>query len=334
MSRLVLAAILPAALAAGVMAWLFLGLGALAQALLSAALIPDADLLLHMTVAALGTSLSLAIPVGTLVGVGGGIRRLREEGAVLAAATLGAGRGHIVIPVSFVVILAAFAWAASLHFGEPGSRALMRDSRIAAAVRVRPTEGATLEVGPWYVAIEDGILRFAGQGVVGSANEWSVAPARTGVVATLADVSARALDGSGGGTASRLVVPLPLAGTRGKISFAERTTPDVLGVIDVNARLGRGAYERWMLWKRTLLPMVLVALGLAIAGMSLRGRPVGITVSMQAFAIWGAVRVADQSITVLGAPWAAAGVLAVSFGFVADGWLAWPASLKGRRGRR
>lgn len=325
MTRLVLAAILPAALASGAMAWLFLGLGGLAQALVTAAVIPDADLLAKMTLAAMGSALSLAIPVGALLGTGVGIRRLLQEGAMLAVGTLGAGPRRIVIPVSFIVMMGAFGWGGMLHFGEPMARASMRETRIDAAVRVQPSAGRTLVVGPWFVAVDDGVLQFVGQGVSGTARGWALAPARTGVVATLTGVSARALDGTGAGTADELVVPLPLAGTRGKVDVAERTTPDLLDAITINERLGRAAYERWMLWKRTLLPLVLVPLGVGAAGLVLRGRGVGGIVTAQAFAIWAAVRVTDQSIGVLGSPVASGVVLAVGGAFLAAGWAVWPA---------
>lgn len=310
-------AVLPPAATAGALVGLLAGLGGFAQAVLASAVVPDADLLARMGGAAIAAALGLAVPLGVLLGVAGGLARLREEGAWLGLRAAGLGGGALVGPVAAVLGVGVAAWLGVAHFVEPHARAALRDARVAAAVRVSPVEGRTLDVGDWSVSVDGGRLRFAGGEHVGSAARWSISPAQAGVLVRLEDGELRDVVTGAFGTFATLDAPLAL-GRAGKVHVSERATPDLLGQLATSAALGRDAYERWILWKRTLLPLALWPLGLAALPLVLgRRAPVAAVVGAQALTLWGAVRLADQAIGALGPPGAA-----VVTGLVA---LAWPA---------
>jgi lipopolysaccharide export LptBFGC system permease protein LptF len=293
------------------------GLGGFAQALLQAAVVPDPDLLVRMGVAALGAGAGIAVPVGVLAGVATGARRMREEGAVLALSAAGAGPAAILPAVVVVAAIGAGAWAGVGHFGEPAARAGLREARVAAAARVRPLEGRTLRVGPWAVAVDGGVLHFAGDEWIGTATSWALSPAQAGVVAVLGGVEARSADARV--RMATLEVPLPVS-HGGKVSPAERTTPDLARQIAVSAELGRDRYERWILWKRTLLPACLLPLAAAAAALGLGRLPIVAAVGAIAGTWWGVVRVCDQSIGALGPAGAAAVVLGMALAWAGAAW--------------
>ncbi len=322
--RTAVGAVLERGAVAGALVWIVVAIGGLGQAVLTSAVVPDLDLLGRMALGAGGAAAGLAVPLGALAGVAAGARRLSEEGAWLGLRSLGVGGRALAGPVAVVLVAATAAWLGVTHWAEPAARALVRDARVAAAVRVSPAEGRTVHIGSWAAAVDDGVLHFAGGDWIGRAQAWAIRPALTGVVVELRDGELRSADG---GTRARFVsldMPVALAGTAGKVHASERTTPDLRRQVALSATLGRDAYERWILWKRTLLPLCLVPLGLAALPLGLGRRwPVPGIVAAQALTLWGVVRVADQSVQAQGPTVAAFTTFAVAAAWLVGVWWGW-----------
>lgn len=321
----------PGLAVAGV-AWLLGGLGTFAQAVLTLAVVPDLDLLVRLGGAALLAASGLALPAGALAGLAVGARRLAEGGAWVGLASLGVGGRHLVPGAVAWALLWGAAWAASGHLGEPLARAALRDGRAAAAARVAPAEGRTVALGPWAVAVDDGRLHFAGGDWVGTAERWRLEPALGAAVARLEGVEARSLGGERA-RAARVVVPIPVDGAPGRPHVSELPTPALRDRIAVSAALGRDAYERWILHKRSLLPVLVLPLVLASLAGGLGGvRPAAPRPGLpgwlagQALTVWGGMRVCDQAIDDLG-PWGATAALSLAVA-------AWPAWAWARWGER
>lgn len=297
------------------------GLGGFAQALLTASVVPDGDLLLRMGAAAVGASAGLALPIGALAGIAGGLRRLADDGAWLGLRCAGLGGRALVAPVGVLLAAAAGVWLGVTHVGEPAARAAMREARVTAAVRVRPEEGRALRVGGWTVAVEDGVLHFAGGDIVGLAHAWALSPAETGVIVHLDDGTLRTPTSTV--QFGAIDAPLSLGDDR-KVHPSERSSPDLARQVAVSAALGRDAYERWILWKRTLLPFCLVPIGLAAVPLALgRRSAVAVIVGAQVFSLWGLVRLADQGIGALGPVGAAAIVGGAALVWPVATWSRW-----------
>lgn len=317
-----MAASVPPALSVAGLVWVVLTIGGLGQALLQSAVVPDLDLLGRMALGAGGVAAGLAVPLGALGGVVGGARRLAEERAWLGLRTLGFSGRHLVPASALLLGVGAGIWLGISHFGEPNARAALRDARVEAAVRVVPVEGRTVTLGSWAASVDGEKLRFAGGDWLGEAETWSIRPAVAGVVVRLEGTDLQSVDGATRARIETLEMPIPLA-AGGKVQAAERTTPDLQRQIAVSAALGRDAYERWILWKRSLLPLCVLPLGLGglRLGLGSRVSVLGI-VGGQVLTLWGAVRVADQAISSLGPVVAAAlvGSVAVLWGV---GWAWW-----------
>ncbi len=321
--RGVVRAVVGTGAASGALVWILMALGGLAQAILTSAVVPDLDLLATLALGAGGAAAGLALPIGALAGVTAGARRLSEEGAWLGLRTLGFGGSALARPIVLLLVAVVAMWLGVTHWGEPAARTLVREARVAAAVRVVPVEGRTIRIGDWAAAVDGGVLHFAGGEWVGRAETWAVRPALTGVVVELGDGELRSADGATRARFTTLAMPVPLAGTAGKVHPSERTTPDLRRQIAISASLGRDAYERWILWKRTLLPLCLLPLGLAALPLGLSRRwPVSGIVAAQVLTLWGVVRVVDQSVQSHGPAVAALTTFAAALAWLAP-WLRW-----------
>jgi hypothetical protein len=171
------------------------------------------------------------------------------------------------------------------------------------------------------VAVDDAeALHFAGGGpvpVIGSARSWELVQARGGVLARLRDGALR--DGRGAhGTFAVLDVPVPIGGAV-RVHVSERSTMALLEV-------ARTPYERWILWKRTVLPLTTVPLALVLVPLVLAGRvPSGLLAALLAVGWWGAVRVLDGWVVRASAePGAAAAALFAGLALlVGASWARW-----------
>ncbi|MDP2314925.1 MAG: hypothetical protein Q8P41_18645 [Pseudomonadota bacterium] len=321
---MVLRPVVGRACAVGALVWIVVAMGGLGQALLTSAVVPDLDLLARMAGGAAGLGASLALPLGALGGVAAGLRRLAEERAWLGLRALGVGGLATAGPVAVFLAGVAGAWLVVTHAVEPASRTGLREARIAAAVRVVPVEGRVVRLGGWSATVDGGVLHFAGDEWLGRARGWAIEPASTGVVVRLEDGELRSADGGTRARFETLAMPVALAGTAGKVHASERTTPDLRRQLAVSAALGRDAYERWILWKRTLLPLCLVPLGLAAVPLALHGRrPLVGIVGAQVVTLWGVVRLCDQAIDAVGLPGAAAITVLAALAWVGLAWRGW-----------
>jgi len=281
----------------GGLATILLGLGALGQALLALSVAPTPGLLLRLAAGAFGSVSSVALGVGVLGGVARGVVRLREERALLALAAAGLRPGRLGLLAGAVCLPGVLLHLAVGHFGEPLARAQLRDARVAVASALDPRTDRPVRIGPWWVAEQAGGGLWFTDGVrAGRADRWRLVPHQGGVAADLGGVVLAAAEGVAV-RADRLELPIPLAARR--VHIFERTTPDLRAQIAVSAALGRDTYERWTLWKRTLLSAVLVPLSIAAAGFA-RRRGEGVVVGGLVLGTWVVVRLLDAQVAAIG----------------------------------
>lgn len=294
-----------------------LTLAGLGQVLLLSSVSPPPWLLLRLMLGVAGSIAPLALAVGALAGMASGVARLREEHALLALAAAGLPPRQIALLASVLLLPVALVHAGLGHFAEPWARSWVRDTRAAAAASITPRADRPVRVGGWWAAVEGSNLVFTDGVATGRASSWAIRARQGGVFVELDDTELRLASGETV-RADHLAVPIPIA-NRGKVHVTERTTPDLIRQLDVSAVLGRDTLERWLLWKRTLLPALLVPLGVAAAGFARRRSP-GPVVGALLLGGWVAVRLCDAGIEQLSAPFAALGLL-LSAG-VLGGW-AW-----------
>lgn len=308
---------LPMALTAA-LALLLLGLGALGQACLALSVAPSPALLARMAIGVFGSVAPVAVGVGVLGGLARGVARLQEERALVALAAAGLRPSRIAVLAAALTLPGVGLHLALAHFGEPWARALVRDSRVAAASAITPTEARPVRLGTWWVARDGAALVYTDGTRTGRADTWALTPTRGGVLAELGGVTAEL--GGARLQAAALALPIPVD-ARGKVHIFERDTPDLLRQIAASARLGRERYERWTLWKRTLLPALLLPLGVAAAGFA-RRRAEGPVVGALVVGTWVAVRLLDTHLDAVGLVPAAALLVGASGAAALAGWVA------------
>lgn len=292
-----------------------LALAGLVQSMVALGVRPSPALFARLFAGAALASLAVALPAAALGGLAAGLRQLRDDGAWRGLATLGVPGRALLLPLAGWLVLLGLAYGAVAHAGEPWGRRIVRDARAEAASRVVPREGRTVRVGAWSVAVDGDRLRLAGEGWFGSAGGWTLTPARGAVVAELTDLVVEGPDGARV-RAERAVVPVPL-GLSGRLGVGERDSAELW------AR-ARDPYERWVLWKRSLLPAALVPLGLALVPAALAGRWPPLALTAAALVPWWvAVRLLDGQVTALGVGVAAGVVLAGAVGAAVAAWARW-----------
>ncbi len=287
----------PAAFRTALLAVGLLTLAGLGQALLATSAAPSLPLLLRLCAASAGAIAPLALGVGALAGAAFAAARLADEGALLALASLGLPLRHLAPLFALFVLPAAFAQAGLHHWGEPLARSALREARSEALASVSPRSGEAVRVGSWWVAGAGTGLAFTDRASTGLATSAVLEARSGGVLARLGDVDLRLPDGATV-HADRIEVPLPLA-AGGRVHPGERTTPELRRQIAVSAALGREGYERWLLWKRTLLPVALVPLAVAAGGLARSRRP-GAVVGALLIGSWGLIRLLDAQAAALG----------------------------------
>lgn len=284
---------------------LLLTLAGVGQAVVGASMVPTATLLARLLLAAAGAAVPLALALAGMAGLAGALARLREEGAWLALATLGYREFWWAGLAALWALPFALAWLLCAHTVEPQARAWLRDVRSEAAASITPNETATTRVGHWAFATEAGRLHFTNGETLGYAGGWRFSPRLGGVLVELDDLQTT----SDGWTVSATHATLPLALSAGpKVHISERTTPDFLRQLARSSALGRGDYERWVLWKRSLLPLALVPLCVACAGFVRRFSPT-VVVGALLFGTWAGVRLLDAVVLGLGVGGTAGGFL-------------------------
>ena len=280
----------PAAGRTGLLALGLLTLAGLGQALLASSAAPSASLLLRLAAASAGAVAPLAVGVGALAGAATASARLADEGALLGLGSLGVPPGRLAPLFALFVLPAALAQAALHHGGEPLARAALRDARAEALAALEPRADEAVRLGAWWVASAGAGLAFTDGERTGTATSARLQAREGGVLASLGGVDVSLPDGTRL-HADTLELPVPVSG-RGRVHAAERSTPDLRRQLAVSAALGRDGYERWLLWKRSLLPAGLVPLAVAGAGLARRFRA-GPVVGGLLLGSWALVRVLD-----------------------------------------
>ncbi len=313
---LVRATVTPALLISG-MAVLLLGLGSLAQALLVLSVAPGPALLLPLVAGVFGSVLPVALGVGVVGGVASGIARLRDERALTALAAIGLARWRLAVLCGLVAVPGAVVQAGLTHFGEPWARALVRDTRIDVATLIRPDGRRPVRVGSWWLAEDGSALSFTDGRVAGVADGWALSRREGGVLAELSGVDLALADGT---SLRAEAVSLPLALQRsGRVHIFERSTPDLVRQLRVSAGLARDRYERWTLWKRSILPLILPALAAAAAGGARRWGE-GPVVGALVLGTWVVIRLIDAQLPLIGL---SGGTAIVLFGALGSAFWAW-----------
>ena len=315
--RLFVRAALTPAFSTGVLAWSLVSLAGVGQAVVGASLVPSVGVLARLCLAALGVGATLALGLAALAGASGAMTRLRDEGAILALASLGLpGRAFMRVAAAWSVPF-ALCWLAATHVVEPRARAAFRDVRVEAAASVLPLPMRTVHVGAWFFAIDGGRLRFTDGLAVGHAGGWQFTANAGGVLVDLSDVHVQSEQLMV--FAERASLPLPISG-RGKVHASERTTPELLDQLVRSTTLGRDGYERWLLWKRSLVPLAVVPLAVAAAGLA-RSWPPAVVVGALLLGTWLLIRVLDAGVASLGVGSASAlFVVACGVAAVAGWW--------------
>lgn len=302
---------------AALWAWLLLTAGSLAQ-VLTVIRIPTAHCALLVVAGAVGSTAPLMIEVAMIAGPAAALAELRLDGSWLGLRSLGARGRDLGIPVLLWSGGLCLAALVSAHAVEPGARGWLRDARVEAAVGLRLDAGGSAAIGPWALSGQpDGGLRFAadadGQQIVGSADTVEVEAARGAVTVRLGAGEAHTAGPGWQVRFASLTTALALSGGP-RVETVERSTPDLL-------RRALNPYERWILWKRTLLPVML--LPLALLGLPLGARlPAGVGVGALALGFWTLLRLSD-TLARTGPGLATAALLVPCLLGLGIGWIKW-----------
>ncbi len=315
--RLVLRAVWGPAWTTAALATALLTLAGLGQVLLASSIAPPPALLLRLLLGVAGSIAPLALAVGALAGAAAGVARLREENALIALSATGLAPRKIAYVAVFLLLPIAFTHAVLGHFAEPLARSWVRDTRAAAAAAIAPRADRPVRLGTWWAAVEGSELVFTDGVATGRAAGWQLSARQGGVFVELEDAELQLSTGESV-RAARMAVPIPIA-NRGKVHVSERATPDLIRQLDISSGLGRDALERWLLWKRSLLPALLLPLGVAAAGFARRRAP-GPIVGSLLVGSWVAVRLCDARIADLGAPLATFGCFVLACGLAGWAW--------------
>ena len=275
---------------AALWAWLVLVAGGLAQ-VLAVLSIPSWACALRIVIGVAGACASLGFGVATVAGPLAGLAALRGDGSWLGVRSFGA-RGRDLAPsVLAWILLLGCANAGAAHVLEPLARGVLRDARVDAAASIELRESVATSMGPWAVSAgPEGGLRFAGEdggdGIIVGEARLEALSGHAGVLhVALGPGEARRV-GENGWTLrfASLTAPVTLGGGA-RVETAERPTQELLG-------RELGPYERWILWKRTLLPVSLGLLGFAALPLGARW-PAAPVLGVLAAAFWGLLRVSD-----------------------------------------
>ena len=277
--------LLGAAAATGV-----LGVAGFAQAALVGGVALDLETTAAAAAASVVVALGLGVPVGALGGLSAGLRALDVDGAWRGLRAAGVSGRAMLVAVAPVMCAAVLTWGLVSHFVEPFGRARLRDARTAAASRVRLVEGRTARLGPLALAQEAGAVRFAGDTWVGVSERIGVEARTNGVLIDFTGGSARHTERDVSIRFESLRVPVPLGPSRGP-DPAERPTTAWA------RRAPTDDYTRWILLKRSLMPIVLAPVAAGLVPLALGTRlPVAALVGAPLVLVWAAVRLLDQEV--------------------------------------
>ncbi len=301
---------------AGLWALLLLTAGSLAQ-VLTVIHVPSAHCALLLLAGALGHAATLAAEVALVAGPTAALAELRTDGSWLGLRSVGTRGRDLLAPVA--------AWAAALglvaflggHVLDPAARRALRDARVEAAVALRFAPGETTTLGRWAISGDGEHTWFAtadgGTEVTGQATGLHLEPAQGAARITLGPGEAHTVGPGWSVRFGSLETALPVSGGA-RIEAGERPTATLLA-----SKLD--TYERWILWKRSLVPLALVPV--AALGVPLGARMrAGFGVGLLGLLCWTALRLSDtaaHTATLLGALL----LFAPALGSLALAWATW-----------
>jgi hypothetical protein len=314
---------------AGLWVWGILAAAALAQ-VLALLTIPSWRCAGLIAVGVLGSALTVALLVAMVAGPIAAVASLRESGAWLGLRSVGVrGRALFGSAALWACVIGGAALLSG-HVLEPLARAQLRAARVEAAVGLRLYEDRATVVGPWALTNDGGVVRFAGalgeDMAVGSADSVQLDPARSGLAVTLGPGEAHAASGAWALTYDGLTTTVNMGGPAsaggdagGRVDIAERSSFDLWERV----RAGRlNPYERWIWWKRTAIPCILLivaALGLPLGA---RVGP-GIGAGALGTVFWALLRGSDAVAQSAGPGWALATLGVPTALAAAIGWATW-----------
>jgi lipopolysaccharide export LptBFGC system permease protein LptF len=158
---------------------------------------------------------------------------------------------------------------------------------------------------------------------VGAAESVQLGAARSGLAVTLGPGEAHATSGAWALTYAGLTTTLPVGGPDGeagsRLAFAERSSVDLWERV----RAGRlNPYERWIWWKRTAVPCIMLfvaALGLPLGARVGPGVGAGVLGAL----FWALLRASDAVAQSQGAGWALATLGVPTALAAALAWATW-----------
>lgn len=278
-----------------------------------------------VAVGVLGSALTLSLLVAMVAGPVAALASLRENGAWLGLRSVGVrGRGLLGSVAIWACALGALALLSG-HVLEPLARAQLRAARVEAAVGLRLYEQRATVVGPWALTQDAGLVRFAGaldgEMAVGAAQSVQLDAAQSGVAVRLGAGEAHANSGAWSLTYSGLTTTLAVGGPSGsgRVDIAERSSFALWERVSAG-RLN--PYERWIWWKRTAIPCILLlvaALGLPVGARVGPGLGAGVLGTL----FWALLRLSDAVAQSWGSGWALATLFVPTVVAVALGWATW-----------
>ncbi|MSP54286.1 MAG: hypothetical protein EXR69_01565 [Myxococcales bacterium] len=313
---------------AALWAWALLAAGSLAQ-WLTFIEVPGWRCAGLLVAAVIASSSTLALEVAVVAGPAAALAELRLDGSWLGLRSTGARGRDLLAPVTCWAFGLGIAALLSGHLLVPAGRVWLREAQIEAAAGLRLEDGRATVIGPWALASgpDDGQwpagLRFAGGAgpdmVVGQAATVQLTRVRGAVRLDLGpgEVHQDPAPGAAPEWSVRFTsLETSLAiGDGARVQVGERSTPDLLSrPLD--------AYETWILWKRSLVPMaaaLLAGVGLPLGGQVRAGAGVGVLGVL----FWALLRLADAAAQA-GSPLDAAVVLLAPCGVAtAAAWATW-----------
>ncbi len=299
-------------------------LGLFAQALLLTAVVPDPALVAQLYVGSSGMILGIALTVGTLVGTVTGLRRMQEEGAWLGLQSLGISGFQLVFPLLVPLGVMTLLQLGAAHGIEPAARRVLREARVEAASQIRPVEGRPLRMGPWSVVLQGGMLYFAGESLHGHAAAWRLEPEREGLRVVLGEGELTDWEGTMGAHFSSLATSIVLPRSNGP-QAAEKSSGRLMEDLKKKADPRRHQAERWLLWKRTLLPVGSLLLSLGAVPMALGRQPITLVIGGLLLPFWVTVRFLDTMVSRGGVELSSGCLMVGCLFFVASSWGRWTA---------
>lgn len=303
------------------------GLGCLllaAQVLAQAPVVPGPTGAARVAAGMLPVALDVALPASLLVGLAAAARAWALGGEWRALAVSGLGARRLLVPVLGAGAVGAIGQAVLAHHLAPAGRRAARSALLAAAsdLGLRAGEPLVLPGGVLRAREVDG---RAWEGVFFAQDDLVVA-ARGGRmesgVLVLEEGTARDLSSGARVRFAEARLPLALPGRR--FELAERSLGSLRGLLARKRAAGEAApYETLILYKRTTAALALPLLSLlAVPLGARRGRPGPVALGVM-LGWWVSIRVFDQAVHAVGAPWAAVGPLLLLAGAAAVAWARW-----------